>query len=234
MSERGFLSRCWSWLQYVGTARHLSFERPITRHSLVNQVEEARATTLPTSTPPPTPDMPIGEPYVSISPSAAKTKLSPLACKQSFVSPCLSLHGFSSSPHVSDTTLALDPYTYTTGRWLNRDRLERESRYIQFDFAALCKRTVELCPTARRVVRYEKKEGGFNRAFVMIMDDETKIVAKLATRIAGPQGLTTNSEVATMTYCKHESLNKVGRRCITAADYSISMISEIAHHAPGA
>jgi hypothetical protein len=68
----------------------------------------------------------------------------------------------------------------------------------------------------------------------MIMDDETKIVAKLATRIAGPQRLTTNSEVATMTYCKHESLNEVGRRCITAADYSMSMISEIAHHAPGA
>lgn len=116
------------------------------------------------------------------------------------------------SPHVSDVIVAVDPYTYTTGRWLNRDNLERQSRYIKFDFAALCKRTVDLCPGASRVARYENKDGGFNRVFVMTMDDGTKIVAKLPTRIAGPQRLVTNSEVATMTYCKHDSLNPMSAR----------------------
>lgn len=111
-----------------------------------------------------------------------------------------------SRANASDTTLALDPYTYTSGRWLNQDKLERESRYIQFDFAALCKKAVELCPGAGRVIRYEKKEGGFNRSFVIIMDNGTKVIARLPTRVAGPRRLTTNSEVATMTYRKHESL----------------------------
>lgn len=115
--------------------------------------------------------------------------------------------------NASDTTLALDPYTYTSGRWLNQDKLERESRYIQFDFTALCKKAVELCPGAGRVIRYEKKEGGFNRSFVIIMDDGTKVVARLPTSIAGPQRLTTNSEVATMTYCKLYLPGRLEIRC---------------------
>jgi hypothetical protein len=111
-----------------------------------------------------------------------------------------------SRSNASGTTSALDPYTYTSGRWLNQDKLERESRYIQFDFAALCKKAVELCPGAERVIRYEKKEGGFNRSFVIIMDNGTKVIARFPTCVAGPRRLTTNSEVATMTYRKHESL----------------------------
>ena len=123
------------------------------------------------------------------------------SCHQLIVSNVLrSILFIRSRANTSDTTLDVDPYSYTSGRWLNRDILERESRYIQFDFAALCKKAVELCPGARRVLRYEKKEGGFNRSFIIIMDDGTKIVARLPTSIAGPRRLTTNSEVATMTY----------------------------------
>ena len=40
----------------------------------------------------------------------------------------------------------------------------------------------------------------------MIMDNGTKVIARLPTCVAGPRRLTTNSEVATMTYRKHESL----------------------------
>lgn len=105
---------------------------------------------------------------------------------------------------ASDITLALYPYTYTSGRWLNHDKLERDSRYIQFDFAALCKKAVELCLGAGKVIRYEKKEGGFNRSFVIIMNNGMRVVARLPTCIVGPRQLTTNSEVATMTYSKFE------------------------------
>lgn len=105
---------------------------------------------------------------------------------------------------ASDITLALYPYTYTSGRWLNHDKLERDSRYIQFDFAALCKKAVELCPGAGKVIRYEKKEGGFNRSFVIIMNNGMRVVARLPTCIVGPRQLKTNSEVATMTYSKFE------------------------------
>lgn len=61
------------------------------------------------------------------------------------------------------------------------------------------------------MISYEKKEGGFNRCFVMFMDDGTKVVARLPTCIAGPRRLTTNSEVATMTYLRSHTTLPVPR-----------------------
>ena len=95
-----------------------------------------------------------------------------------------------------------DPFAYTTGRWLHHDAVQRKSRYLKFDFAVLCQKAVNLCPGANKVLRYEKKEGGFNRVFILHMDDGTRMVARLPFSVAGPRGLTTHSEVATMSYCE--------------------------------
>ncbi|KAH8423968.1 uncharacterized protein LDX57_001724 [Aspergillus melleus] len=95
-----------------------------------------------------------------------------------------------------------DPYRYTSGRWLNRDELERNSRYIRFDFSALCERAISLCLGATKIIGSEKKEGGFNRVFKFTMDTGVRVVARLPTPIAGPPGLVTNSEVATMAYLR--------------------------------
>jgi hypothetical protein len=95
---------------------------------------------------------------------------------------------------------AADPYRYTSGRWLNRDKLQREARYLKFDFPALCKKAVNACSGATKVIRYEKKEGGFNRVFILYLDNGERVVARVPFRIAGPRGLITNSEVATMAY----------------------------------
>jgi hypothetical protein len=94
----------------------------------------------------------------------------------------------------------LDPYTYTSGRWLRCDELERESRLIRFDFDALCRRIIELCPGASSITSYDKKEGGFNRVFIFHTDTAKRIVARLPFELAGPSRLTTNSEVATIKY----------------------------------
>lgn len=48
----------------------------------------------------------------------------------------------------------------------------------------------------------QKLEGGFSRAFIITIDDGKRIVAKFSTSVAGPASFVTNSEVATMTYCK--------------------------------
>ncbi|KAI7210387.1 hypothetical protein KC333_g8259 [Hortaea werneckii] len=48
-------------------------------------------------------------------------------------------------------------------------------------------------------------EGGFNKAFLFTMDNGERIVARIPTSIAGPRRLTTNSEVATMTYIKSKT-----------------------------
>ena len=95
---------------------------------------------------------------------------------------------------------APDPRVYSSGRWLRGDSLERESRYIRFDFASLCKRATELCPGATSIVTWEKKEGGYNRVFIFTMNNKSRVVARLPTRIAGPPKLTTHSEVATIKY----------------------------------
>lgn len=89
---------------------------------------------------------------------------------------------------------------YTSGRWLRNDILQREARHIKFDFSALCKKAIQACPGATRITQLEKKEGSFNRAFLLHMDNDARIVARIPFGVAGPSRLTTNSEVATMAY----------------------------------
>ena len=91
---------------------------------------------------------------------------------------------------------------YTSGRWLNRDELELSSRHIVLDFSALGDKAISLCPRATKIVKCEKREGGFNRVFLLTMDTGSCVVAKLPTSIAGPPRLRNNSEVATITYCE--------------------------------
>jgi hypothetical protein len=96
----------------------------------------------------------------------------------------------------------ISPHEYTTGHWLKQDRLQRDARHLDFDFAALSAKAITLCPRARSISSCTKLEGGFNKAFLYTMDSGQRIVARIPTRIAGPRRLTTNSEVATITYSK--------------------------------
>jgi len=73
----------------------------------------------------------------------------------------------------------LDPHAYTSGRWLRRDRLELDARYIQFDFDALCRRVLQNSAGATSIASYDKVEGGFNRVFLFILDNGKRIVAKV-------------------------------------------------------
>ena len=107
--------------------------------------------------------------------------------------------------HCGNIDTGLDPRKYTSGRWLGRDELERKARNLNVDFDALCHRVVELCPGATSIASYEKKEGGYNRIFIFTCDNARRVVARLPTSVAGPARLTTNSEVATITYGEIET-----------------------------
>ena len=61
---------------------------------------------------------------------------------------------------------------------------------------------IELCPGAASVSSCEKKEGGFNRAFILTTDNGQRLVARLPFKLAGPPRMTTQSEVATISYSK--------------------------------
>jgi len=96
---------------------------------------------------------------------------------------------------------ALNPHVYTSGRWLRLNDEHQKSRHIDFDFPALLKTAVEASPGAGSVVNYEKIEGGYNRAFILHLDNGNRVVARIPFRHSGPPMLATNSEIATITYC---------------------------------
>ncbi|GAQ38341.1 phosphotransferase enzyme family protein [Aspergillus niger] len=96
--------------------------------------------------------------------------------------------------------LDIDPHNYTSGRWLRNDDEERASRYIQFDFDALCRKVLALSPGASTITGGQKLEGGFNRVFIFELDNDKRVVARLPFSLAGPAQLTTSSEIATIEY----------------------------------
>lgn len=97
-----------------------------------------------------------------------------------------------------------DPHHYTSGRWLRDDATQRQKRYIDFDIQLLCDRVVSLSPGATAVRSWQKKEGGFNRIFIMNLDSGSKLVAEIPYPGGGlPQRRATTSEVATIAYCTY-------------------------------
>ena len=94
-----------------------------------------------------------------------------------------------------------DPHSYTTGRWLHRDQEQLKSRHIDFSFPALLNVALKVSPGAGKVTKYDKVEGGFNRAFLLQLDNDKRVVARIPFHHAGAPGLRTNSEVATLSYC---------------------------------
>lgn len=94
----------------------------------------------------------------------------------------------------------LDPYEYTSGHWLRDDAAQRRARRVDFSFDALCQAAVRSCPGAKGIVRCDKVEGNFNRAFILGLDNGASVVARVPFSVAGPARLVTNSEVATLAY----------------------------------
>ncbi|TVY71537.1 Altered inheritance of mitochondria protein [Lachnellula suecica] len=78
---------------------------------------------------------------------------------------------------------ALNPYVYTSGRWLRLDDAHQKSRHVDFDFPALLQKAVDASPGATGVLDYEEKlEGGYDRAFVLRLDNGARVVARIPFR----------------------------------------------------
>ena len=61
---------------------------------------------------------------------------------------------FSYSTVYANMCTSLNPFEYISGRWLRRDKQERDSRNLNFNFDALRKRFIESCPRASSIARY--------------------------------------------------------------------------------
>lgn len=138
-----------------------------------------------------------------------------------FTGPCLSYYAY------SNIEADQEPYNYTSGRWLRRDTVERELRVIHFDFDALQRKIIELCPNASAITSYEKK-GGFNRVFIFHTNNQERIIARLPFKLAGPPRLTTNSEVATIKYRTFCTIRQSGGE--SATDYFMLSSTSENHH----
>jgi hypothetical protein len=101
---------------------------------------------------------------------------------------------------TADKSKAFDPHSYTQGRWLDRDSERRKARDIRFNFDALLDIAIESSAGATAVVSCEKTERSFNRAFVILLDNGAKVVARVPNSLADPPRLTVSSEVATIQY----------------------------------
>ncbi|KAH7081224.1 kinase-like domain-containing protein [Paraphoma chrysanthemicola] len=136
---------------------------------------------------------------------------------------------------INPTGESPDPFNYTSGRWLRRDALQRESRKISFDFDALRRKVIEICPGANSITSYSKKEGGFNRVFIFHTDNAKRVVARLPFPVAGPQRLITSSEVATIHFLQAKTSIPIPRILDWSDDASNAIGSEyiLMEHAPG-
>ncbi|KAJ5155193.1 kinase-like domain-containing protein [Penicillium capsulatum] len=98
----------------------------------------------------------------------------------------------------------IDPHNYTGGRWIRNNKIEQELRRIQFDVDALCARVLAVSG-AQSITHCEKDESGVNRVLTFTLDDGQRVEARLPFKIAGPERLTTASEVATVQFLQKKT-----------------------------
>ncbi|KAJ5392521.1 phosphotransferase family protein [Penicillium cosmopolitanum] len=91
-------------------------------------------------------------------------------------------------------------FRYTEGRWLVGDDLNQELRYVKFDVHELCRRAAEDVGDGTKVIRVDKIPSLNSRVFLLTMDDEKEIIAKVKCPITGPVMMTTISEATTLAF----------------------------------
>ena len=88
-------------------------------------------------------------------------------------------------------------FSFTRGRFVLREKEEMAQRHIKFDMNELCKAAA--ASVGRVCVKVEKcPDGLYNKAFLLTMDNDEQVIAKVPNPNAGLPHFTTASEVATM------------------------------------
>ncbi|DAA73798.1 TPA_exp: Uncharacterized protein A8136_4001 [Trichophyton benhamiae CBS 112371] len=105
----------------------------------------------------------------------------------------------------ASTSATADAETFfrdTSRRWICNEDARLRERHVRFNVAELQHAAVKAVNRkhCRNIVKFA--EGGFNRVFLLTMDDGSEVVARIPTPIAGPPRLTTASEAATMQFLR--------------------------------
>lgn len=86
------------------------------------------------------------------------------------------------------------------------DDLNQELRYVKFDVHELCRRAAEDVGDGTKVIRVDKIPSLNSRVFLLTMDDEKEIIAKVKCPITGPVMMTTISEATTLAFRMYQFL----------------------------
>ncbi|KAH7382206.1 kinase-like domain-containing protein [Pyrenochaeta sp. MPI-SDFR-AT-0127] len=93
-------------------------------------------------------------------------------------------------------------FCYTSGRWLWNEHEQLKARYRHFDVSSLQLAACQAVGADRRISLEKTGEGNYNKAYRIKMEDGKNVIAKIPHPNAGPQVLTTASEVATMEFAR--------------------------------
>lgn len=97
-------------------------------------------------------------------------------------------------------------FTCTSGRHLYNEKLRLAERCVRFNILVL-KHIAANSVGRRSVTSMQKLEGGgFNRVFLLTMDDGFEVIAKLPYSLSAPTSLCTESEVATLDFLSSKSI----------------------------
>ncbi|GLA63040.1 phosphotransferase enzyme [Aspergillus tubingensis] len=102
----------------------------------------------------------------------------------------------------SETAANHDLYSYTSGRFLFNELLRLHERYVEFDHIALLRETEKFVGRDHGRATHIAKlaEGGFNRVFLITMNDGFEVIAKIPYRFTRPKYYATASEAATLCF----------------------------------
>ncbi|RAK95744.1 phosphotransferase enzyme family protein [Aspergillus ibericus CBS 121593] len=94
-------------------------------------------------------------------------------------------------------------YRYTSGRWLWNEKEQLSRRYVEFNLDELARIAMQVTGSQSGIQVQKLREGNFNKVFLITMDDNKEVIAKLPNPNAGRPHFTTASEVATMDYVRN-------------------------------
>jgi len=104
--------------------------------------------------------------------------------------------------HNMNTPNTEDFFRYTSGRWLWNETARLEERYKRFNIAELKRVAVEAAGAQSCSQMIKLAEGGFNKIFKLVMDDNSTVIARIPNPNVGRADRVTASEVATMEFVR--------------------------------
>ena len=100
-------------------------------------------------------------------------------------------------------------FRYTSGRWLWDEESQLRERFRVFNVQELQRVAAESVGAQSCVSMTKLAEGGYNKVFRLVMDNDSIAIARIPNPNAGPAYMTTASEVATMDFVRLSFLYKL-------------------------